>query len=125
MNARPFSKILTPAPVKAAFTLVELLVVIAVVATLAGLLLPSLSRAKEKGRTILCLNNLKQLQLAAVLYATDNRELLPRNYHGAYGGIPPGPLSWVGGAMSYGNDGFPAQDSTNISYLMASVCGHL
>jgi prepilin-type N-terminal cleavage/methylation domain-containing protein/prepilin-type processing-associated H-X9-DG protein len=61
------------------FSLVELLVVIAIIAILAGMLLPSLSRAKAKGQSIVCVNNLKQLQLAWLMYPADNNECLPRN----------------------------------------------
>jgi prepilin-type processing-associated H-X9-DG protein len=52
--------------------LIELLVVIAIIAILAGLLMPTLAKAKEKGRRIACLNNLKQTSLGAILYADDD-----------------------------------------------------
>ncbi len=60
-----------------AFTLIELLVVIAVIAILAAMLLPALARAKETGRRIYCLNNLKQLSLASKMYVDDNQGTYP------------------------------------------------
>ncbi|HUL51451.1 MAG TPA: prepilin-type N-terminal cleavage/methylation domain-containing protein, partial [Candidatus Nitrosotalea sp.] len=61
------------------FTLIELLVVIAIIAILAALLLPSLSRAKDRALSVACMNNLKQLQICCHLYTIDHNDLLPPN----------------------------------------------
>ncbi|MST95293.1 MAG: prepilin-type N-terminal cleavage/methylation domain-containing protein, partial [Pedosphaera sp.] len=77
---------------KRGFTLIELLIVIAILAILAVLLLPALAKARAAATA--CLNNVRQIGLAGLMYADDNDDVLPRSQHTGQ--------SWVGSLEAYG-----------------------
>ncbi len=99
---RPVPRPHRPASPAAAFTLIELLVVIAIIAILAGLLLPAMSGAKEQGRKTACFSNGRQIMLACLLYADEQKGLLPCGSMDAPGRNAKGYLTWDELVLPYG-----------------------
>lgn len=96
------------------FTLVELLVVVAIMTILASLLLPAIGKARQKSRGLQCLNNLRQMGLGWQMYADDQYGVLVPNWGNAIAGIDETNPSWVAGWMDY----TASSHNTNIDYLV-------
>jgi prepilin-type N-terminal cleavage/methylation domain-containing protein len=104
-----------PSVKKSGFTLIELLVVIAIIAILAAILMPVLRAARERAMSANCMSNKKQLQIAAIMYTTDNNDLLPFNPDQSV--TTAGALPWIAGVMDWST----SSQNTNLSYLVNSA----
>ncbi len=105
-----------------AFTVVELMVVVAIIGILASLVLPPLGRAKSRGQSIYCLNNLRQLGLSLHMYAGDNEDALPYNMgsEGTRRTVAAGTFqNWVNNVMTWELD----SDNTNTALLAKGGLG--
>jgi len=99
------------------FTLIELLVVIAIIAILASLLLPVLTKSKEKAESLTCSNNIKQLSLAWILYSDEDNDLLVNNH-----GVP----ETLARRQTWANnvqDWEASDDNTNLIFLTEAKLG--
>ena len=101
---------------RGAFTLVELLVVIGIIALLIAILLPALSRARKQGQWAVCLSNMRSIGQAMLLYSNDNRGYLPRPASGANGAFQDDFINWLQ-PPAYAGQTFPFNDSCLAKHL--------
>jgi prepilin-type N-terminal cleavage/methylation domain-containing protein/prepilin-type processing-associated H-X9-DG protein len=120
MNAQRVAKerLCTQRAVRLGFTLVEMLVVVAISGLLAALLLPTLSKARGRAEAMACLNNTRQLGLAWQLYADDHEGFLAYNL-GMNGSTFRTNLNWVNNVMTWDL----SSDNTNIATLTDASLG--
>ena len=120
MKVSPLTKKLSASRLTGAngFTLIELLTVIAIIAVLAAILLPALSKARARSQGLFCLNNTRQLALAWQLYADDHDGLLPYNLGMNTSSIRTN-LNWVNNVMTWDL----SSDNTNLATITDASLG--
>jgi prepilin-type N-terminal cleavage/methylation domain-containing protein/prepilin-type processing-associated H-X9-DG protein len=109
-----------------AFTLIELMVVVAIIGILAAMILPALSHSKARARAIVCMNDHKQLALAWTMYSGDNADHLVYNLGGRYTNSEDlvqtqATNSWVNNVMDW--TAGPDNDNTNLAFVNNSKLG--
>jgi prepilin-type N-terminal cleavage/methylation domain-containing protein/prepilin-type processing-associated H-X9-DG protein len=117
MSNQPQAAKLFRASSPCAFSLVELLVVVAIIGILSSILLPALARAKARAQGVYCLNNTKQLALAWIVYADDQNGRLPYNLESRTGASMA--VNWVNNIL----DWELSSDNTNAVALAESGIG--
>src|ERR1035441_4070807 len=106
-----------------AFTLIELLVVIAIIAILAAMLLPALSKAKQKAQRIVCLSNQKQLTYAWIIYSSDYNDKLVINANNVAINPPNNIVGWIDDNLAWDIGAPPVQDNYDTTKLSNALLG--